>query len=543
MTPFDQQQIADLIDIFGSDFLAYVLNLEGTVTAERILAGLLPNQAGALQILAQLRVPYRPEVGTPEGAVWDSRINVDRYIPEGQSSLANLLRIESGGTVPSPRTDTDPVIDGLYKMLTDAYPAFLLPKEPSGPGPSISAVTFNHPARTALEAAVLADPMLSKLFSQESEISGRSGFVYRTNQASSLQLRTFARQQIAIAHAWASLESRLPTVDEVADKLVLSVATVRRAIAKKPVTVPMRVGLTGVLLPDGMDRFDFGWATIRRATEADQIIAERTGVAGKLQATQPDGTVLTIDYAGDVVLVVDVPYKVLLSVTKINPANGWPQELRTIQAPVAQDVESLRLALALALEDDLPALIVPSWQVTIDPLAIAALPGWNDTRRTPNLVPRQLTKEQVDTWAMWAQRVRSHRTPSTAIAVRRMLQALGERYSPEDVLVDAVVVWENLFGTPQETTMRVCTAMAWLLGKDAADRLERQRAYKSLYGLRSNIVHGSPKVVAEKIQEASRETVQISLSALRELFEHRPDLLAEKTSEERGNKLLLDIRG
>jgi len=59
--------------------------------------------------------------------------------------------------------------------------------------------------------------------------------------------------------------------------------------------------------------------------------------------------------------------------------------------------------------------------------------GWNDTRRTPNLVPRQLDEDCDENWKMWAERVRKHRTPNTAIAVRRMLQAIGERNNPEDV--------------------------------------------------------------------------------------------------------------
>jgi len=80
------------------------------------------------------------------------------------------------------------------------------------------------------------------------------------------------------------------------------------------------------------------------------------------------------------------------------------------------------------------------------------------------------------------------------------------------------------------------------LGKDAADRAKRQSQYKKLYALRSNVVHGSAKVASDKVPGAARETVHISLSALRELFEHRTDLLAETTSEDRGNKLLLDIR-
>ena len=541
MSPFEREQIADLVDVFGSAFIAYVLNLEGEVTVEELLADLHPSQVAALQVLGRLREPHRPASGTPEGAAWASRHNIDQYVPEAGASLPNLLRIQSGGTVPPPRTAADPVLDALYEMLMDTYPALMLPQESPGLGAPISGTVFNHPLRAALESAVLADPALAKLYSEESATSGWSGSVFRsTGQGGGVQLWGFASQQIAMAHAWASLATSLPTVDEVADKLALSVAAIRQALDGESVAVPMLVGLTGVLLPDELDQLDLGWGTLRRATEIDSRIAGRTGVAGKLQTTQPDGTVVTIDYAGDVVLTLEVPYKI--SVGEMKPGKGWRPELAAVQVAAAQDVESLRLALALALEDNQPALVVQSWQMTIDPLASAALPGWNDTRRTPNLLPRQLKREQVEAWAVWSQRVRTNRTPTTAVSVRRMLQALGERHNQEDVLVDAVVVWENLFGASQETTLRICTALAWLLGKDAADRAKRQSQYKKLYTLRSNIVHGSAKVASDKVPGAARETVQISLSALRELFEHRPELLAEDSSESRGNKLLLDVK-
>jgi hypothetical protein len=418
----------------------------------------------------------------------------------------------------------------------------LLPQEPFGVGPEISRTIFSHPAQADLQATVLADPTLANLYSAGTTGSDRSGFVYRnTGQGGGVYLLTFGSQQISLAYAWASLESSQPTIEEVADKLKLSVGIIRRAIRGEAASVPMRVGLAGVLLPDGLDQVDLGWATLRRAAETDRTIAERTGIAGKLQAAGPDGAVVTIDFAGDVVLALEVPYKIILG--EIKPSGTWPPELTAMQVTVAQDTESLRLALALALKRDQPALIVLSWQLTIDPFAIAAFPGWNDTRRTPNLVPRQLTADQVDAWAMWTQRVKTRRTPSNAVAVRRMLQALGERHNHEDVLVDAVVVWENLFGASSETTMRICTALAWLLGSNSADRAKRQSQYKKLYALRSNIVHGSSRVASDKVNKAAHETVQISLSALRELFEHRPELLAEKTSEDRGNKLLLDIKG
>jgi transcriptional regulator with XRE-family HTH domain len=414
MIPSQPINITDLINVFGSDFTAYVLNLDGAENLEQRLVDLLPGQLASLQLLQQIRRPYRPEDGTPEGAIWASRVNADQYMSEQGSSLANLLRVLSGGTILPTRTDTDPILNALFAMLTDAYPALLLPQEPIWATAPISRVTFNHPMRADLESAILADPALSKLYSEELPQTGKTGMVYRsTGQGGGVQLIIFSSQQISMAYTWACLESRRPTIDEVADKLVLSLSTIRRAIMGKPVTVPMRLGLAGILLPEGLDQLDLGWATLKRATDEDRRVADQAGVSGKLQTTQPDGSVVVIDYAGDVVLSLDVPYKI--SIKEFKLSNGWPPELMSAMASAAQDVESLRLALALAVEDSQPALVVQSSQLTIDPLAHAALPGWSDTRRTPNLIPRQLTQEQTAVWGDWCQRVRGNRTPRTSL--------------------------------------------------------------------------------------------------------------------------------
>jgi hypothetical protein len=59
------------------------------------------------------------------------------------------------------------------------------------------------------------------------------------------------------------------------------------------------------------------------------------------------------------------------------------------------------------------------------------------------------------------------------------------------MLVDAVIVWENVFDAKQETTMRVTSSLAWLLGDSVQDKQAKQRTYKTIYELHSGIVHGS----------------------------------------------------
>jgi hypothetical protein len=165
--------------------------------------------------------------------------------------------------------------------------------------------------------------------------------------------------------------------------------------------------------------------------------------------------------------------------------------------------------------------------------------GWRTPELMRNLYPRRLSVEDVEEWRKWSILVAEHRQHSIDVAIRRVLLAISERNSPEDMLVDAVIVWENLFGTNQETVMRVTLALAWLLAENAEERAEKQAAYKKIYELRSGIVHGSRELTKPAELEKPHEALEIALHALRRIFQDRPDLLAEKNSAVRSNRLLL----
>ncbi|MGY1681984.1 hypothetical protein [Geodermatophilus sp. SYSU D01176] len=524
----------------GDDFLRYVLNIPAEVAMDNFVSHASAPQA---QVVVELATLLQPALtANDDTAAMQVPLLLGQYLTEAGQGVPTLLRRHAGGALPPPPSSSDPVLRQLLTQLQEAYSLLLLPVDRFMHRPSLSSLTFNHPGRADLEAAVLADPALGKLFTAEHEGSGWMGNVFRsTGQGGSVQLWGFADQQIVIAWEWARLDVATPSFEAVADKLAVSLRTLRRAIQGKSTTVPVRLGLTGVLLPPETAVLDFGWASIRRVAEQDRAIIRRTGLAGTLQTTTSDGTNVVIDYAGDVVVSFEVPYKVVIREDDFDVLTPWPAELTELQGRVWQELENLRLGLALEQEDQ-PALVVLSWQLTLDPLASAAAPAWVDTRRAPNLVPRQLTDADVAAWQKWSGLLRQHRTKSTAIAIRRMLQALSERTQQDDVLVDAVVVWENLFGATQETTFRITTALAWLLGTDADDRAARQVRYKKLYDLRSKIVHGSDKLKEAAVPPAAQEAVQISLAALREVLAVRQDLLQEKDSAHRANRLLLDQR-
>jgi hypothetical protein len=231
------------------------------------------------------------------------------------------------------------------------------------------------------------------------------------------------------------------------------------------------------------------------------------GLRGKLQTNTPEGPIV-IDYAGDCVLQMDVPYQVLLARPN-EQSEPWPLDLISVRT-ADERLQTIRIALLLSSERPPMPIVVGTWRSFLDPLAIGARgTSWRDPRRLPPITPVALSEVEVDSWAHWIALVDEAPTQGIEVALRRTLLAAAER---ADALVDAVIAWENLFGSRSgEPTLRISSSMAWLLSDSAAGRAEVRREVGRLYALRSDVVHSD-----------------------------RKDLLQCRNGEERSNRLILD---
>jgi hypothetical protein len=90
--------------------------------------------------------------------------------------------------------------------------------------------------------------------------------------------------------------------------------------------------------------------------------------------------------------------------------------------------------------------------------------------------------------AEWAELIGEGGASAVRIAARRLPLAVVRE--AEEALIDAVVVWESLFGGRADSTFRVTSSLARLLEADPGSRHELVARLKKTYGVRSDLVHG-----------------------------------------------------
>jgi Apea-like HEPN len=203
-------------------------------------------------------------------------------------------------------------------------------------------------------------------------------------------------------------------------------------------------------------------------------------------------------------------------------------------------IEGFPLAALLAVE--LPGTLVTArlaWYWVADPLTLGRHFGWADTKAQPGFLPYSLSPDDCKALSEWIPRVEAAWTAKIDIAVRRILSAAHARTDPVDRLVDAVIAWENMFGTSEgEPRLRITAAMAWLLEDQAVAREALQRKLKGLYDDRSKIVHGGQFDPAS-IPERADDALLFALRSLRVLFRDRPDVLDLPDGSARSLRLIL----
>lgn len=191
--------------------------------------------------------------------------------------------------------------------------------------------------------------------------------------------------------------------------------------------------------------------------------------------------------------------------------------------------------LLAAYKDGGSPVAVPAW--TTYHLPGFAFPGFHLSGRplSAHVASGELTSD--DNLSGWLSLIIDHDDESIHIARRRTVSAAQGRHDPEDGLIDAVMAWENLFGSGEsaEVSFRVTAALSSLLEPDPTERRTMQKRLAKLYSLRSRIVHGAQPGRRRTLEQRRQEALDVSVKALRALFSERPDLIG---ATDRGFNLL-----
>jgi hypothetical protein len=216
------------------------------------------------------------------------------------------------------------------------------------------------------------------------------------------------------------------------------------------------------------------------------------------------------------------------------PEDAGRSEQRLVQIGHAF---SLASALAQRGEESDQSAVAVEWITETTPFQGSSFLGPGPVSE-PWVSSTEFGEEEVEALATWTERVDAANLSHVEIAVERLLRALFER-EPGEALIDAVIAWENLLGTRNETAYRVTVALAVLCEDDPDLRMERRKELATIYDKRSRMVHGDIVGVDSELRDRA---IQVGLEAFARLIEDRPGLLELSKSQERVDHLLLAVR-
>jgi hypothetical protein len=518
--------ISVLPTFLGIDFLCYCTNTgEAELVAFFERKSTLPAPAsGALNELASISsavLKQSVEHNTPVDLLWDI-FSVRR---DGEATMANLIRINAGGEIITPRSQDD-LLRELQIVAIDLYPLFLIPPSGSYPIDRISATRplLSHPSIEILTDLISADADLQTLYPQRHlpEVAGESNRVARILMS---QVPRLIETLTDYAYYSAALKlGRVPSLDEYCEEVVTAFRVARTMAKGWRVSLPVAIGLANLKLPPGSIIESAAGRLIPYSHAYDRL-APMQARQYKVNLHSDQGE-HQFSGVGDIVCHALVKFKLDIQ-SHPGGVTGWQlkevtaQDLGTKQAAIC-------LAATLSIKHELPIAVDPVWVSILSPIS-PSMPGpWrNDYSLRRAMAPlRVLADQQANDWREWISRITTNGFGTLAIAARRLQSAIAERTSPVDRFVDSVMIWENMFGSGGDVSLRIAISLAWFLGTSQLDRANLYEAANNLYRLRSQVVHGGAQLSDGDAAISAERALDIAIRGLRTIYESRPELIS-----------------
>lgn len=524
--------VNDLIPVFGEPFLRYVLAYDGeALTAD----GLDDRQRVVVDKLRERAFGAAP--GEDQFDQFSRLASLGQWIEDARTSLPNVLRVYCGGGLPPcPQTD-EPILEALQELARDAWPTLLLPPPKQGVPTfwsSMPLVTLSHPAAISAARAFLADDALRRLFphapspanADKAALLALSSYWINGLGGGMMHHELLPLTGILVtgARLWGLVENGEDTWQSLLDSLPEMLAATRQLALGETVEVPRLVGFRGP------------------STDGETIVDLPSGT---LCAPRRIDKEFLLSNVEDVSLVSISRYP--LRLVGVQPrqegdempdlAASW-KSLQDDQSRSEREADLTRLAVLLASEEGQAWGLTEIASLVVDPTAAGGA-AWGGTHERRGLIPGgRIDLDVAKRIKDWRATLQRKFPASLDIAMRRSLSAAGYRGDPLDGFVDAVIAWENCFGTRQETSFRVTGGIAALLEPSSRHRVECQKKLRKMYDKRSEVVHGVAHLSASEAIALRDEAVQIAIRCLRSLLIDRPDLLDLK-SELRSTELML----
>lgn len=516
---------------FGDAFTAYCLN----TTVETLDSSeLTDHQLEVIQTLTLFAEAVSADPSDFSRSLVLGRVL--EYNEASKTSIANTMRLHCGGSL-TPLDSNDPVEEALLMLGRDVYAACLLPEQTGSMmnQPIMSIPVFRHPKAKEAAQAILADPALKKLFPggpdpetyEGDGVDVHSWVTWSNGSGGTFQLVMLVSSLLGIG---LNRLSATPTVDEYFEALRQVLSMSRSLANKKNTLVPVLIGLANVHLAEGKTVI-FPGGKLRLPTAGD-----------RRSFMNADNVTVVLEVETHLKMV-SVRHWEQGTADDQDMVERWEKNqplFEKFQQELRRNTDLARLSMLFASSGD--NIIAPAEMATavINPLAAGQSIGVSPFRHpVAAFGASTISLEAGAKIQEWAPKVAKH-PGSLDMAMRRLLSSVSTRLDPMDGFVDAVICWENMFGTGEgEVSFRVSGAIAKLLEPDdAAARKKLYDEVRDLYGIRSKLVHGSKEPKYQDAVTQRRRSVEIAIEALQRLYD-RPDVLNAGDSSVRGRMLLL----
>ncbi|MFJ3989924.1 hypothetical protein ACIPWY_14860 [Streptomyces sp. NPDC090032] len=521
-----------LIVAYGEEFIRYVLNISDSEDLDEFPVN-KPEEV--INLLVQFAL-QSAQTGYVDVNLMASA-QLATYLPEHEMSLVVYYRKLCGGVIDEkPSADDDPVFSALNLIARDIWPLYLIspPRGRRGIGffAANSSVIFRHPELNGLSQAFMDDSSLSKLFPDGASdrvapepMMESAEWVMTSGHSGTRQLLGVLTQLLYDARLRVMLEGKRLTLDDLSRALKVSLDVLRRLADGQTVEVPAVIGFSGIKLLEGQS-IEFTDGTLRsvRPDEMDHLLSG-SGNAGAVYETT-------------------YPLRLLHASRGDLSASDWHKPFQKYRARIDEAIRSFeysleKVRLSLLLCSDGSNLIAPKEEsrLLFDPTTLGGIAQWSVSEHIPSNT--EIADGKSDEVVEMYDLIRKKHSESLNIAMKRLLSAASSRRDSNDALIDALIAWENMFGTRSETTFRVTASLAKILEGEADARRDLQRELNKLYAVRSSMVHGAKEPGPEAAAANRDRVIRVAIDGLRCLYRERPDLLA-MPSEERSKAVLLE---